>query len=159
MDVTVRRIRPDEGPLLKQVRLAALVDSPSAFAKTHAEESAYDEAEWTRRATESSNGADGATFVVEVGGEVQGLVGGRRLDGAELVSMWVRPEARGTGAAEALVDAVVAWAAGPIELWVTQGNDRAIAFYRRMGFVEIDDVELLPPGPCHNEVRMRLVSG
>ena len=57
--------------------------------------------------------------------------------------MWVWPEARGTGAAEALVDAVVA-GEGPIELWVTQGNDRAIAFYRRMGFVEIDDVELLP---------------
>ena len=157
MVVSVRRIRPDEGPLLKQVRLAALADTPSAFAKTHEEESTYDDVEWTRRATEWSDGSDGATFFVEVDGEVQGLVGGHRPDGAELVSMWVRPEARGTGAAEALVDAVVAWAAGPVELWVTQGNDRAMAFYRRMGFVETDDFQPLPSDPCKNEVRMRLV--
>ena len=80
MVVSVRRIRPDEGPLLKQVRLAALADTPSAFAKTHEEESTYDDVEWTRRATEWSDGSDGATFFVEVDGEVQGLVGGHRPD-------------------------------------------------------------------------------
>ena len=157
MAVTVRRIRPDEGPLLKRVRLAALADTPSAFAKTHAEESAYPDHEWAERAAAWSAGADGATFFVEVHGEVRGLVGGHRPDDAELVSMWVEPGARGTGAAEALVGAVVSWAEGPVELWVTHGNDRAIAFYRRMGFVETDEFKPLPSDPCKNELRMRLV--
>jgi hypothetical protein len=56
MVATVRRIRPDDGGLLKRIRLAALADTPSAFAKTHEEEATYDDVEWTRRATEWSDG-------------------------------------------------------------------------------------------------------
>ncbi|MEM9466978.1 MAG: GNAT family N-acetyltransferase [Actinomycetota bacterium] len=157
MVIRVRRIRPDEGSLLKRIRLAALADTPSAFAKTFEEESTYPDAAWAERAAGWSDGAEGATFFAEVDGEVRGLVGGHRPDDAELVSMWVEPAARGTGVAEALVGAVVNWADGPVELWVTHGNDRAIAFYRRMGFVETDEFQPLPSDPCKNEVRMRLV--
>lgn len=157
MAVTVRRIRADEGPLLKRMRLAALSDTPSAFSKTHEEEAGYADEEWASRAQAWSAGPNGVTFFAEVDGDVRGLVGGHRPDGAELVSMWVEPEARGSTVAVALVDAVVAWADGPVELWVTQGNDRAIAFYRRMGFVDTDDYQPLPSDPCRNEVRMRLV--
>ena len=157
MAVGVRRVRSDEGPLLKQVRLAALADTPSAFSKTHAEESAYPDEEWAARAEAWSAGDDGITLFAEVDGEVRGLVGGHRPGDAELVSMWVEPSVRGSGVAEALVESLVEWAGGPVELWVTQGNDRAIAFYRRMGFVETDDFQPLPSDPCKNEVRMRLV--
>ena len=156
MTVTVRRIRADEGPLLKRMRLAALSDTPSAFSKTHEEESGYADEEWASRAQAWSDGRDGVTFFAEVDGQVRGLVGGHRPGDAELVSMWVDPEARGSAVAVALVDAVIAWAEGPVELWVTQGNDRAIAFYRRVGFVETDDHQPLPSDPCKNEVRMRL---
>ncbi len=37
MEFTVRRIKPDEGTTLKQVRLQALADAPRAFATTLAE--------------------------------------------------------------------------------------------------------------------------
>lgn len=157
MAVTVRRIRPTDGALLRRVRLAALADTPSAFAKTHAEESTYADEEWSSRASAWADGDEGVTFFAEVDGEVRGLVGGHRPNGAELVSMWVEPGARGSGVAEALVAAVVDWADGPLELWVTHGNDRAISFYRRMGFEETADVKPLPSDPCKNEVRMRLV--
>ena len=157
MTATVRRIRPGEGPLLKRVRLAALLDTPTAFAKTHAEESTYTDDEWENRAAAWAAGDGGATFFAEAGGSVVGLVGTHRPGPAELVSMWVEPESRGSGVAEALVDAVVEWAgADTLELWVTHGNDRAIAFYRRCGFVETDDVQPLPSDPCKNEIRMRL---
>lgn len=137
--------------------MAALADTPSAFAKTFDEESAYPDDQWASTAESRSVGDEAVTFFAEVDDEVRGLVGGHRLNDAELVSMWVDPQARGTGVAEALVAAVIEWADGPVELWVTRGNDRAIAFYRRMGFVETDDVQPLPSDPCKNEVRMRRV--
>lgn len=55
-----------------------------------------------------------------------------------LVSMWVSPQVRGSGVAGLLVDAAAAQvrAAGAarLTLWVAEGNERARAFYRRMGF-------------------------
>lgn len=157
MAVEVRRIREDEADVLRRVRLAALLDTPSAFAKTHAEEAAYDDAEWRRRAGGWAQGTAGATFFARRDGDVLGLVGAHRIGGGtELVSMWVDPSHRGEGVADALVDAVVAWADGEaVELWVTRGNERAIAFYRRAGFVETNDVQPLPSDPCKDEQRMR----
>lgn len=158
MAVTVRRIRPDDADLLKRVRLAALLDTPSAFARTHAEESGYPDEEWRRRAADWSSGDEGMTAFAELDGEIVGLVGGHRPTPGttELVSMWVDPAARGRGVGQALIDAVAAWSAGePIELWVTHGNDPAIALYERADFVVTDDVQPLPSDPCRNEIRMR----
>lgn len=50
----------------------------------------------------------------------------------ELWALSVHPDWRGSGAADALVDAALP--AGLVYLWVLQGNGRAIAFYRRLGF-------------------------
>jgi GNAT superfamily N-acetyltransferase len=55
-----------------------------------------------------------------------------------LMAMWVHPQIRGSGGADELVAAVVAWAesvgANLVRLKVIQGNDRARHFYERMGF-------------------------
>ena len=54
------------------------------------------------------------------------------------------------------MDAVVAWAGDdPVELWVTRGNDPAIALYERCGFSLTDEVQPLPSDPCKDEIRMR----
>lgn len=52
----------------------------------------------------------------------------------ELHALNVAAPWRGTGLAERLVEAVLP--PGPASLWVLEGNDRAIAFYRRLGFEE-----------------------
>ena len=155
----VRRIGPDDAEQLRETRLAALLDTPSAFARTHAEESAYPTEEWAFRARRGSEGDASATFFAELDGSVVGLVGGYRPDGAlvELVSMWVAPAGRRNGVGAALVDAVVDWSgADAVELWVTRGNDPAIALYERCGFVTTDEVQPLPSDPCKDEIRMRL---
>ena len=55
-----------------------------------------------------------------------------------LMAMWVHPMTRGSGGADQLVEAVIAWArsegAKLVRLKVIQGNNRARGFYERMGF-------------------------
>jgi len=162
MTITTRRVRPDDVHALKRVRLAALLDTPSAFAMTHEEESGYPDDRWATSAVERSAGREHATFFAFDGDDVVGLVGGHRLDGdqgIELVSMWTSPTARGKGVGAALVDCVVEWAAGEtVELWVTRGNDSAQRLYERCGFVETGDFQPLPSDPCKDETRMRRVA-
>jgi ribosomal protein S18 acetylase RimI-like enzyme len=52
--------------------------------------------------------------------------------------MWVDPAARGTGAADALVSALLSWSEsqgiGTVRLHVVEGNARAERLYLRHGF-------------------------
>jgi ribosomal protein S18 acetylase RimI-like enzyme len=140
-EVVVTRLDPDDWAVLRAARLAALADAPEAFGSTTARELAFDEAEWRRRISTSPS------FVAWRPGEPVGLVsvvnravvGGQgSTEGWELVSMWVSPTARGTGAAEllasAVLDAVRAARADRVTLWVADDNARARAFYLRFGF-------------------------
>jgi ribosomal protein S18 acetylase RimI-like enzyme len=58
----------------------------------------------------------------------------------ELLSMWVAPFARGRGVGESLVTAVIEWArqerSSRVDLAVYESNERALALYRRCGFVD-----------------------
>ncbi|MDJ1113895.1 GNAT family N-acetyltransferase [Microbacterium dauci] len=70
----------------------------------------------------------------------------------QLYFIYVAASAHGTGAGQALLDAVLG--DGPALLWVADGNPRAIAFYRRNGFA-FDGVEQLDPGaPAITDLRM-----
>jgi ribosomal protein S18 acetylase RimI-like enzyme len=138
--VHVRQLRADEWATLRTVRLAALADAPGAFGSTMARELAFGEAEWRDRAATAPN------FIAWDEDEPVGLVTVicRQNDGTdappewELVSMWVSPDARGSGAADLLVSAVAgvvrAGSGRQVALWVADGNDRARAFYLRAGF-------------------------
>lgn len=161
MAVVVERITPERWRELRAVRLAALADAPGAFLRTLAEEEAYPDEEWQRRAADRSVGDDGATFLASVGGSPAGIVGAHRLaddpSTVELVAMWSAPDHRREGIGAALVDAVVAWArTGRVVLWVVRGNDRAQAFYESVGFETTDEIIPIPDDPCREEQRMVL---
>lgn len=144
----VRQFTPDDWETLRDVRLAALLDSPDAFMTTHAEAAAYSEAEWRRRPVTA------AMFGAFRDGKACGMVGtfppeepdGRRV----LVAMWVAPSARGSGAADALISAALDHAAGvgarTVELEVAPGNERAERVYARHGFQVTDQPSHLPGG-------------
>ena len=57
---------------------------------------------------------------------------------ANVVSMWVRPSARGNGVGEALIGATADWAKARdhacLLLWVTESNTAARKLYDRCGF-------------------------
>ena len=78
-----------------------------------------------------------------------------------VVSVYVRPEHRGTGAAEQLLRSAIGWTwenskAERIRLWVHGDNPRAEAFYRRIGFVRTGGTMAFPPVPEETEYEMAL---
>ena len=78
----------------------------------------------------------------------------------ELVSMWTAPLARRSGFGRKLIEAVLSWAtklgATSVELWVTRGNNLALALYEAIGFRETGEHQTLPSDPCKDEIRMTL---
>jgi GNAT superfamily N-acetyltransferase len=136
MQFDVRRAVTGDEPVLRELRLQALTDSPGAFSSTYERELARTTEDWRRWL------ASGATFILEAGGEPCGLVaGGRDQNDAsvvQLMAMWVHPSLRGTGAADVLVSSVKAWAAEvgakQVHLNVVEGNYRARRCYERAGF-------------------------
>ncbi|MDF2563136.1 MAG: hypothetical protein K0R99_4582 [Microbacterium sp.] len=70
-----------------------------------------------------------------------------------LFSIYLLSAAHGTGSGRALLDAVLAHE--PAQLWVLRGNDRAIAFYARNGFV-LDGAEYTDSSDP-NLVELRMV--
>jgi uncharacterized glyoxalase superfamily protein PhnB/GNAT superfamily N-acetyltransferase len=166
--VEVRRIRPDEGPVLRAVRIAALTDAPSAFGATLADTLALPAADWEARARRGAAGDETATFFAvdddEGDAAPLGLVAGLRNSLAdpvvELVSMWTSPSARGQGVARRLVAELVAWArttpATAVRLGVTDGNAPAERFYASPGFRATGERQPLPSDPTLTEARMEL---
>jgi ribosomal protein S18 acetylase RimI-like enzyme len=164
MNWRVRRIGPDEGDRLRDIRLRALRDAPGAFASSFETESARPPAAWDEAAGTWSAGVGAATFVAEAGREWVGLIGAHRgpecADLVELVSMWVVPGFRRRGVAQSLIDEVVVWAratgANAVGLGAAHGNDAAIAAYERAGFVLTGEHHPLASDPSREELRMVL---
>jgi GNAT superfamily N-acetyltransferase len=140
----IRRIRAHEGPRLRALRLRALADAPTAFGSTLAREQAYSDELWRERAAGASAGCDRATFVAEREQQWLGLATGiaRADDGQSigplLVGMFVDAAVRRLGVGAELIEAVASWAKAcggtRMALWVTSGNDPAVALYQRCGF-------------------------
>lgn len=160
----VRRIRPHEEAALRNLRLAALSEAPSAFGSTYAAEALLTTADWSERGQGRRARHERLSFAVTEDDDIVGLVGGYRSDAksprVELVSMWTHPTVRRMGIGRLLVNAVLDWArtcgAQCVELWVTRGNVGAENLYRQMGFVDTGDYQPLPSDPCKDELRMRV---
>lgn len=177
---TVARVRPDDWRELRDVRLRALADAPSAFGSTLAREAAFPDDVWRERA------AQGRTLLARTVPDDGRLAdgdpaGGDRSPGpvvgiaavvpslgdatvAELVSVWVEPGARGSGVAESLLARAEDLAAGlgarTLALWVTATNAPALRLYERAGFVPTGETQPLPSDPRLVELRMtRRVAG
>lgn len=147
--VTVRMLTSGDWAQLKAARLAALADAPDAFASTLAREEQFADDLWRDRA-----GA-GRTFGGWQNDALVGLVTGFPLedaDGWHLVGMWVAPRVRGQGLADRLVRAICDLArasdSATMTLWVTDGNDRARAFYQRLGFTPTGSRQKLERAPA-----------
>jgi ribosomal protein S18 acetylase RimI-like enzyme len=158
--IEIRRIRPDDWRLLRDLRLAALAESPHAFGTRLEEAEQNSDSEWQATARASASGDGRAYFFAFNGHTAAGLVQARRRppDDCLLFSMWVSPAARRQGAGARLVDAVAAWGAAwgarRIVLWVIANNEPAHRFYDRIGFRVLTSGEDAASGAQHGAFAM-----
>ena len=164
--IRVERLGADRWESYRQVRLAALEDSPEAYASTLEREQAFDETTWRSRLSENGtflatrHGVVAGTATGYSPGEHGGVGGqggvapGDRL----LVAMWVLPDHRGTGVAQALVEAVVGWARADggerLLLAVVDTNEVARRLYERLGFALTGRTEPSARDPRRSELEM-----
>jgi ribosomal protein S18 acetylase RimI-like enzyme len=137
--IVLRRLTEADWREWRELRLDALAEAPDAFGATLADwsESGDREERWRGRLITIP-----LNVIAHRGGRPVGMVGGSGPIGgeAELISMWVVPEARGTGVGVALIDETCRWAidqgAVAVGLWVREDNQHAINLYRGCGFVD-----------------------
>lgn len=138
MTARVHEVQPQDWRRWRAVRLRALHEDAEAFAcSAHAWlEGGDTEQRWRERIA-----APGALFLaVDDAGRDVGMIGLAPGDEAELISMWVAPDARRSGVGRVLVDAVLDRVGPqPLRLRVMAANSDAIAFYEGCGFVLTGD--------------------
>ena len=149
-----RSFAPEEWRTYRDLRLAALADSPDAFGSTLARENGHEDERWSSRLAAAVASDLDLPLVAEVGPEPGGLAWARidpaELEVVHLFQMWVSPESRGLGAGSTLLASVVAWLrslnAASLGLRVTCDNTPARRFYERAGFLTRGQPEPLRPG-------------
>jgi ribosomal protein S18 acetylase RimI-like enzyme len=152
--LVIARVSPDQWETYREVRLAALTDSPEAFSSTAERELEFPEQLWRDRLGANvsllawAGGRPGGTVTV-LGSELSDTHG---FTGAwHLVAMWVNPSARRLGVGGQLVEAAAEAArsggAPALLLWVVETNDRARSLYERLGFRATGVREAYPNQP------------
>jgi ribosomal protein S18 acetylase RimI-like enzyme len=141
-----RFFRPADWRTLRQVRLAALRDSPHAFTSRYAYERRWTERDWRRTLNSSTS------IVAQQAGEVTGLARSVRERGISrarnLESIWVAPIYRHQGVCRDLVLALAErerrMGATRLLLWVLEGNHDALRAYNALGFQPMGEPQFLP---------------
>ena len=157
----IRRLTSADAAAYRELRLAALRDSPEAFGSTFERESAQPLA-WFRDRLANSQ-VFGAIRL----SELLGIAGfARREHDKEkhkglLWGMYVRPDGRNAGIGRQLVEAVIDHARQQVELIqlsVVSGNERARRLYAGLGFVEygVEKRSLKQHGRYYDEILMAL---
>jgi GNAT superfamily N-acetyltransferase len=163
-DWKIRRVRGDEGPRLRELRLRALAREPKAFGSTFEREEKFGPEVWDERANAAAAGLASLTVVAEHAdrwvGMATGLAGHaeEHTPGPLLVGMFVDAGMRRRGIGDALVTSVKDWARSgghnALNLWVVSLNAPAMALYRRCGFLPSGRARPLAHTPDLMELHM-----
>jgi GNAT superfamily N-acetyltransferase len=160
----IRCLAEHEWAIYKDLRLAALAESPDAFGSTFAKEAQRSDAEWANRLTSGVNSSWDFPIVAEIDRQPIGLAWGRIEESnptvANLYQVWVHPNYRRLGTGQLLLEAVTTWATGKqahfLELGVTRGDTPAMRLYTRAGFEPVGQPQPIRPGAELLGQRMQL---
>lgn len=135
----LRQLGAADAEAFRDLRLAGLVNAPTAFGASPAQEAALPIALLRARLADEPN----AVFGAFVGARLVGVAGFFMHDGdkarhrGQLWGVYVEPEARGRGIARQLVQAVIDHARRHVtilEAAVAVGNNHAESLYSALGF-------------------------
>ena len=142
--MTVRQLGRGDAAIFRGLRREALLTNPEAFVSTVAYLDSQSDDDLADRLETLP------TFVAFNGDTPCGLMAYMRETGpaldhrAVLINVFVTPDARGSGVADALLEALLKTARDEgilqVELGVTVENTRAIAFYQRSGFAIVGTI-------------------
>lgn len=163
-DLEVRRVSSEQWRTYRDIRLAALLDSPRAFWTTYAEAAALTGGQWRQRLSSPTwlawDRASPGVAQAPVGLVALWQAPDQGADHAVLVQMWVATWARGSGAADALIATAVGHARGSgvrrLTLEVAQDNPRAQRCYLRHGFRHTGRTGSMPWEEAAAEAEMAL---
>lgn len=135
-DISIRVLQEDDWHSYREVRLAALRESPEAFLATYAEEAEQPEQYWRNCVVQAHR------LLALRDGEPVGVASVEMIEGApqsaNFYDLWVTPEARNTGVASRLVqiaiDQAIQDGCTNLYYWVSTENGRAIGFAINAGF-------------------------
>ena len=157
--VSIDRLGDDDWQVLRDLRLAALEESPHAFWAKLSDERRYTYEQWTSFLEAVDWFVARRDNVPAIG--IAGLL--QQDAGPQLIGMWVAPHERGHGIGAlltgAVVDLAISQGAPSVGLWVTDGNDPARTLYQRLGFEFTGEWAPLPHDAATGEHRMRIVLG
>ncbi|MGV9679505.1 N-acetyltransferase family protein [Nocardia sp. NPDC003482] len=152
--IRVRHLGAEDWRVARAARLGALATSPpGSFSTTFEEAADWDERRWRHWQASRS------LFVLESDPGPVGCAGVlRESSGPVLVSVWVHPTVRGTGASRLLIGTIVdhVRAAGDttLRLWVVEGNTAAEKLYHAMDFEPTGRRQLTAAHSPHYEYEM-----
>jgi RimJ/RimL family protein N-acetyltransferase len=158
----IRLLAPNEWLTLRDVRLAALLDSPGTFLSTHARERLYEDRHWRAEFDR------GDWYVGFVDGTPVSLVGVTRdadtPDEARYFEyLWVAPGHQRRGVAlrmiQVALDRLSVDGIRTVFLWVLDGNQVALRVYERAGFVRTNRSHPVEDRPGRTEELLRLDLG
>ncbi|MBY6046197.1 GNAT family N-acetyltransferase [Vannielia litorea] len=139
--MSIRRLGPEDAQAFRALRLEALTESPEAFGEDLSDALDKTDLDYANRLEMGDN------FGAFAGGALVGILLYMREHGPKIshrafvMSVYVQPAHRGTGAGSALVAAALDLAretgVGQVELYVSSAAPRAHAFYLREGFAEV----------------------
>lgn len=149
-DMEIRDLAESDWETYRELRLAALKDSPDSFAGTYEDESVQPDDFWRARIRRAHR------FVAERDGRTLGVVGlGKFADdttdreAGEIFDLWVKPDERASRIAVALVVRAAQEAAVTgrkrLFFWVVPDNVPAVAFATSFGFHPTSARRLVTP--------------
>src|SRR4051795_7042371 len=161
--VTVRPVTEDDWREAKALRLEMLADTPVAYLESLEQAEAHPDEFWMERARNGHTERSITVVAITEDGRWVGSMTALVLEGSRdpwLVGVYVAPEARGTaaGVTDALLQPIEEWArtkGTALLLEVNEENPRAIAAYRKRGFVETGRSRPYPLDPRLRELEMR----
>ena len=144
--------------ILKKIRLAALLDTPTAFGVSYQTAINDSDEQWKQRASSETE----PTFWLALKDDKAiGMIGAgvNQTGRYNLIAMWVEPKSRELGVAGCLVDAVkfdsIKRGFNEVFLAVSSSNLRAAQLYKKHGFVFIGEERPLDSHPDIHVQTMR----